>query len=158
MLLSYSIVRQIQQTRPTCRLQPAELGSSSWRARGSDQSADWGSVKSSVSAGYFLWPSIMPPDLPPDSHLDGDAREGQQDETGTEQMEQSLITFTIFKSFKMAARLCVASLLQALLAFFNLYLSSVMKHKAIFLLSFHQSLSKESLNRSERLFSRRRAY
>ena len=53
----------------TCRSQPAELGSSSWPARGSDRSAGWGSVKSSVSAGYFLWPLTTPPDLPPDSHF-----------------------------------------------------------------------------------------
>lgn len=65
----------------TCRSQPAELGSSSWPARGSDRSAGWGSVKSSVSAGYFLWPLTTPPDLPPDSHLDGNVREGQQKKT-----------------------------------------------------------------------------
>lgn len=62
----------------TCRSQPAELGSNSWPARGSDQSAGWGSVKSSVSAGYFLWPLTTPPDLPPDSHLEGKITEGQQ--------------------------------------------------------------------------------
>lgn len=65
----------------TCRLQPAELGSSSWPARGSDPSAGWGSVKSSVSAGCFLWPLAAPPDPPPDSHLDADVSEGRREKT-----------------------------------------------------------------------------
>lgn len=62
-------------------LQPEGLGNSSWPAKESDQSAGWGSVKSSVSAGYFLWPLTTPLDPPPDSHLDKDLREGQQKKT-----------------------------------------------------------------------------
>lgn len=54
--------------RCTCKWQPAELGSSSWPARGSGQSAGWGSEKSLISVGYFLWPLATPPDPPPDSH------------------------------------------------------------------------------------------
>lgn len=75
----------------TCRLQPAELCSSSWPARGSDRSAGWGSVKSSVSAGYFLWPLTTPPDLPPDSHLDGKVREGQQKKTDRDRAEEVIV-------------------------------------------------------------------
>lgn len=67
--------------RFTCRLQPAELDSSSWPAKGSDQSAGWGSGKSSVSEGCFLWPLTTPPGLPLDSHLGGNVREGQQKKT-----------------------------------------------------------------------------
>lgn len=79
----------------TCRLQPAELGSSSLPARGSDRSAGWGSVKSSVSAGYFLWPLTTPPDLPPDSHLDGNVREGQQKKIDRDRAEEVIfLAFT----------------------------------------------------------------
>lgn len=35
-------------------------------------------MKSSESAGYFLWPLTALPDLPPDSHLDANRTEGQQ--------------------------------------------------------------------------------
>lgn len=61
-------------SRPTCRLQPAEPGSSSWPARGSGRSAGWGSGRSSESAGCFPRPSAAPPDLPPDSHWDAKGR------------------------------------------------------------------------------------
>lgn len=78
----------------TCRLQPAEPGSSSWPARGSDQSAGWGSGKSSESAGYFLWPLTTPPDLPPDNHLDGNRTEGQQKKITDRAEEVILLSFT----------------------------------------------------------------
>lgn len=63
-------VRSARPRWPTYRLQPAELGSSSWPARGSGRSAGSGSGRSWESAGCFPRPSAVPPGLPPDSHWD----------------------------------------------------------------------------------------
>lgn len=75
----------------TCRLQPAELGSSSWPARENDPSAGWGSEKSSGSAGYFLWPLTTPPDLPPDSHLDRKVQKDQQKQSERAGAEEAIL-------------------------------------------------------------------